>query len=159
MRSIPLDCKGSKWRIVRGEKGHHAFSPRVFPIGISETLWEKSLTRELPTGHLAPRWDASPNYFWRVFSPHNLSTLLLSAPKQQKGVRYQVLWICCCPNEHRNVIYDMKYAKNRECKGGTCRTGLGLNRCSNNQFETPSPDPGLAIQSVSTINQSQSLGS
>ena len=43
----------------------------------------------------------------------------------------------------------MKYAKHP--KENVLPGGLGLNRCSSNQFETPSPDPGSAFRCVSRV--------
>ncbi len=93
LRSILWDCGGSKWRIWRGEKAAIKFLPQEFSRWhLWESLRENSSSSTghwllvgmflgLPARPFGPR----PKLLGGGgFSPHNLSTLLLSAPKQWK---------------------------------------------------------------------------
>ncbi len=89
------------------------------------------------------RWilDCSFVFEWRHYIGSERIPRLCLVDCTLKGVRYQELWVCCHPNKHRNVTYNMKYENTRERKGGSCRTSLGLNWCSNNQLKPPTPIP------------------
>jgi hypothetical protein len=116
---------------VRGEKTASPFSPRTFPLA-SQRLYERKASFKdsqlviwllavtflgLPTRSSGPR----PQLFGKsLFSSQFSHTPALSS-QTTKGVWYQELWLCCHPNKHRNVIYNMKYAKNREHKEGPAR--------------------------------------